>query len=458
MSLLAALLLGVPTALHAEVRADEPALEKFKSYKHCLFVHLTYADLGTGHPVFKKIIPDLNTFANGINVEGFADHVKSMGVEMLVITIWHRQMNAIAPLESLEKYLPGHTSQRDVIGEVIDAMVARGIAVMLYTGPKFGFSLTEAEQRATGWLDPDGSKPPKGKPYPVTKDRFKRWNDFLNEVFAEVTRRYVNRSNFIGYWVDNFQSADDTEPRIVQVDGARLVKTVQDIAPRLIFLSNYEANRYVKPPVTYALKSYERYDFWQYKQPSFQTFDKNVAMLFGDGWWSNARSKAVVDARQIFFYTVLAAGTSEDAGVLWSAAPCSDGTTWGADNRLLTVMQEAYALIKPIEKSVKGVLISRNWKLKPATYNKDCRNLPIACTRSADGHEEYVHVLTPPAGNERNVVLSKPVDSFKSAYNLRTRNPVAMRTLADGRLELTLSDKDQWHELDTVIVLEEEKP
>ncbi|MEI6644560.1 MAG: hypothetical protein WCP12_00825 [bacterium] len=103
--------------------------------------------------------------------------------------------------------------------------------------------------------------------------------------------------------------------------------------------------------------------------------------------------------------------------------------------------------------SIKGTLISRNWKLKPASYPKDCKNLPIACTRSADGREEYVHVLTPPVGNVRSVVLAKPLESFTSAYNLCTQNPVAMKTLPDGRLELTLDDKDQWHELDAVFGL-----
>ena len=75
-------------------------------------------------------------------------------------------------------------------------------------------------------------------------------------------------------------------------------------------------------------------------------------------------------------------------------------------------------------------------------------------TVSADGREEYVHILTPPVGNARSIVLPKPLESFTSAYNLRTQNPVAMKTLPDGSLELTLDDKDQWHELDTVIGLE----
>jgi len=121
------------------------------------------------------------------------------------------------------------------------------------------------------------------------------------------------------------------------------------------------------------------------------------------------------------------------------------------------VMQDAYAMIKPIEKSIKRTLISRNWKLKPAAYAKDCRNLPTACTRSVDGREEYVHVLTPPAAGIRSITLSKPIESFKEAYNLRTRNPVAMRTLGDGSLELTLDERDPWHAFDTVIVLEKQE-
>ena len=92
--------------------------------------------------------------------------------------------------------------------------------------------------------------------------------------------------------------------------------------------------------------------------------------------------------------------------------------------------------------------------VKTISYPKDCIDIPIVCTRSADGREEYVHVLTPSVGNARSIILPKPIESFTSAYNLRTRNPVTMKTLPDGRLELTLDDKDQWHELDTVIGLE----
>jgi hypothetical protein len=78
----------------------------------------------------------------------------------------------------------------DLIGQMIDAVRTKGIAVMLYTHPRDGHDMSSVDQNATGWGTGAGSNP---NPDPATFN-FSRWNDFINDIYGNCLTAMVAES------------------------------------------------------------------------------------------------------------------------------------------------------------------------------------------------------------------------------------------------------------------------
>ena len=88
-----------------------------------------------------------------------------------------------APIRSLEKILPGRTSDRDLVGELADALHKRGITLWLYY--HIG-AMTDAEWvKASGFFETD------------TKRLFDNWCS----IVSEVGHRYGDK--LAGWWFDD---------------------------------------------------------------------------------------------------------------------------------------------------------------------------------------------------------------------------------------------------------------
>ena len=83
-----------------------------------------YPEHGDRKP-WPKMIDDFN-------VEKFADMVQSTGARYVIWSPVWRSFYFPAPIQSIEQVMPGHTSQRDLIGDLADALNRRGIKLMLY--------------------------------------------------------------------------------------------------------------------------------------------------------------------------------------------------------------------------------------------------------------------------------------------------------------------------------------
>jgi len=90
-----------------------------------------YPEHGEAKP-WPKMIDDFN-------IEKFADMVKSTGAGYVIWSPVWRSFYFPAPIQSIEQVMPGHTSKRDLISELADALNRRGIKLMLYFN---GSSLT----------------------------------------------------------------------------------------------------------------------------------------------------------------------------------------------------------------------------------------------------------------------------------------------------------------------------
>src|ERR1039458_8118821 len=83
-----------------------------------------YPEHGEREP-WEKSIEDFN-------IEKFADMVQSTGAGYVIWSPVWRTFYFPAPIQSIEQVMPGHTSKRDLIGELADALNRRGIRLMLY--------------------------------------------------------------------------------------------------------------------------------------------------------------------------------------------------------------------------------------------------------------------------------------------------------------------------------------
>jgi len=69
---------------------------------------------------------------NDFDVNAFADMVEETGAGYVIFTVNHAEPHCPAPIESWERVHPGWTTQRDLIGDIADALNQRGIKLMLY--------------------------------------------------------------------------------------------------------------------------------------------------------------------------------------------------------------------------------------------------------------------------------------------------------------------------------------
>ena len=130
----------------------------------------------------QKPFPDA---VRDFDVNAFADMVKETGAGYIIFTSTHAPHWFPAPIQTIERILPGNTCQRDLIGDMADALNERGIKLILY----YPGGRSEDDTRAIQWGSASGWK----------KDRTQYFNNFC-DIFTEIGQRYGNR--VAGYWFD----------------------------------------------------------------------------------------------------------------------------------------------------------------------------------------------------------------------------------------------------------------
>jgi hypothetical protein len=177
-------------------------------------------------------------------------------------------------------------------------------------------------------------------------------------------------------------------------------------------------------------------------------------MVMGSNW-SATQVPGIYTPRysttEMFRMTVLRAGvdSTDGGGVNWACGPYAGG---GWETGVLEQMQELGSWIAPIRASICDTYPSRSWITPP---NSTINGLPegIVATRSASDGREFIHVLTPPAGN--SLTVSAPADGrgYGSAILMESGHPVDLVRNGDGSLTLTLQSGDSWNPRNTVIAL-----
>jgi hypothetical protein len=416
----------------------------FKAMKYGLFVHyvrgrdgeLTITSDGT-HP------NSLNDLANLFDVPSFANDIASTGVEYIIFTAWHSAMEPLYPSRVMNTYRPGRSAVRDLLGELIEAVCAKGIRVLLYTHPYDGYEFTEDEKEATGWGK--GVNPAEAREPNYATFNHQKWNDFINAIYGELIDRYGDRID--GLFLDDGNGLKNMD---LANDYPRLRNTIKSRYPDLVMIQNFYGKLYESD--FGAIEEHHWREFASSDGTTWPSFTNNVASAFGPTWWASVPSgipAAVFTASDMFKYTVLQAGTNTDGGgVTWAAGPYAGG---GWETGVLSTLQTVGNFIAPIAKSVKNTYPSTSY-ITPQGTTLSSLSWGVA-TKSTPDSIEYIHVLKAPIGN--TLSLPEPADGkiFGKARLVSNKHSLILTQSSSG-VTLTLQDGDVWETLDTVIELE----
>jgi alpha-L-fucosidase len=431
------------------------ATADYRAMKYGFFVHYVWGGDAYSVTVNKdgSKPAGIDDVADRFDAEGFARDLQAMDVEYVLFTAWHANMNVLYPSKVMDKWMPGHSSKRDLIGDMIKACKAKGVQVLLYTHPRDGHDFNDADMAKTGWHRGQGSNP--------DFDKFDKakWNDFINEAYAELVERYGN--DILGLYLDEGSGAADSY-RVV--DYPRLRKTITAKHPHLLMMQNDYGNLYTADLGNKEIFYHNGFDTpdgdqWpSYKIPISVVVGSIFWAAFPEGQTEPAQKSDKVGFNKwipytpesMFRYTVLQAGSNTDGGgTLWAAGPYPEG---GWESGVLERMKKTGELIKPIERSIKNTYPSSSWRTAPGTR---ISNLTWGvATRSMDDKFEYLHVLKAPADGSKSLKLPPPADGkkFAKAVLLDNRKAVALKQDESG-LSLALPTGSSWDPLNTVIAL-----
>ena len=260
------------------------------------------------------------------------------------------------------------------------------VAVIPFTHPLDGHDFSKEQQERLGWNDPAGG--------------YRRWNDFVNDVYAELTDRYGKDLMAIGF---------DSEFSISNTKNGKANWTGIACARRFSHGSNETCELGMKE-----LWRPSWFEPWMtrpeddYNVETWPAYRRCIGIVQGHHWATitpPSGGQARLTAEQMYRYTVLQAGTAtEGPGVSWAASPYTDGL-WEKDVREAFAKLASY--MAPVSESLRDVYASRSY---PINEGSTLTGLPhgVVGTRKTDDTVEYLHVLNPPTG--RTLALPTPAD------------------------------------------------
>lgn len=420
--------------------------------KYSFFAHYV-ADLTTD--INGVVITDPNKLANAFDVEAYADKMAAMGCEYIVFTAWHYRMVCLYDSAVMTKWgMDNHRTDRDLLGEMIDAVNARGINVVLYTHAFDGYDFKTAEEGLkVGW---GSALKPALAPYYDKDFDHEKWNNFVNEVYAEVMERYGDR--ICGVWVDE---GNMFEGMSRAVDFDRLIATITSYNENVATFQNDHGFLY---GFEYRIQEYWKHnEFADYTGARMRTFKKKIPNpIISNNWWTsvstNSANAVPYEGKVLFRYQVLQSGASSGGGIQWAAGPYpGEGCLY--EPGVCEAMEVMNAYLNPIAWTVKNTLLSTSY---PTKENRNIKNVGWGiATQSADGSREYIHVLNSSnsAVDGNTLTLPVPADGkvFSEAY-LATNNKKVTLLQNETGVSLTLPDDETWDAIDTVIEMKVKIP
>ncbi len=380
----------------------------YESMKYGFFVHYIacealYKD-GTKAQTLDEAV-------DGFDVPGFAESLAQMKIEYLIFTAWHFRVLPLYPSAVTAKWRPGCEVKRDLLGEMIDAVRAKGIKIILYTHPRDGHDFVGEERVNTGW----GEGHCEGKldtPNPETFD-VDKWNRYMLEMYEELLQRYGSRIDGIytdgmGPGVFDENGSNSYEKPII--DYLKIRQLVKKTNPDLSITQNgfgwQFSDDFVMPEAYFGFE-------WKYPDiTGWPACDKALALTPFGSWAASGKygeEIVRVSAEDIARFTAFQASCASGGGTCWASGPYCGG---GWDAGVVETMAKAGGYLAKMGEGVKDVVQSTSWPTVSGDTLKS-RGYVFACS-SKDRAYEYVHVVRWP---EDGVVrLPAAADGAKIAY------------------------------------------
>jgi hypothetical protein len=459
--------------MQGEVDQTPATARPYQAFRYGLFIHWVSGDNQSGSSC-GLVKPDgsvsrgIDVYCNELNIDKVVEDIAHLGFEIVYVTDFHGLGTTLHPCAALDQWRGKgvYTAKRDALGELIAKLKSKGIYTVIFTHPLDGHDYGKEQQELLGWNDPT--------------DHFKRWNDFVNGVYADLASRYGKDIVGIG-----FDSAWGNQPH-EQVDGnskldqVRLRETLKNYAPTVPLISlcppNQTTDLYIREVWRPYWFNWDRFEgIPQFTQPEkgcdrpvpqkedyntdlWPAYNRPPAIVMTDHWTvisKRDKSNLNVSGEAMFRYTVLQHGASYNGpAVLWAVSPYVTGE-WPVDvyEQFMVVRQ----LMKPIQESLRGTYPSTSF-ITPEGKNIQTLTNGFVATRAPDHTVEYIHVLRPPT--VQTLELGTPLDGkifADRAVRLPGGECVRLRRKGTS-YSLTMPDGMRWAALDTVFKLTVVKP
>ncbi|MDR2135312.1 MAG: alpha-L-fucosidase [Treponema sp.] len=413
-------------------------------------------------------VDDIDALAGRFDAAQFAQDMRDFGADYVIFTVWHFNAVTLYPSAVNKRWRddrrvsPGFKSysERDLIADMAAELSRCGVDLHLYCHPVDGHDFTAEDQELTGWNDCGGN----------ANGDHSRWNQFQNELYDELCRRYAGTIK--GLWFDGlYLHSGKNHPMI---DHGRFRETLLAYDPGLILVANIGDHRSADILAEFTSADYGAWELdgditrnlgFRSVNPDVSNSDaatwpvtaQQPAMIIGPAEWIATKVDPGIplphSREELFRYLVLQSSISVSGGLAFAAGCFPDhGNIWeGSLKEDLTYLNKTY--LAPVAASIKGTVPGKAY----VTPEKSWLNNMAwgVSTESPDGSIIYLHVMKPPAGS-RTLHIGPAADGSELESGALVLNydgstsAAAVTKTGDG-YDITLPDGTDWHILDTVV-------
>lgn len=446
----------------------------FREKKYGFFAH--YVWVGTefvNTSVVGAMYPDgtpvqsVEEMIEQFDAEQFAEDMKCFGVEYVIFTSHHFNMNPLYPSEVFRRWRThqeDNPERGDLIEKVYLALKRYNIDLYLYIHPYDIHDFCELDKEKFGYV---GSTREECDNH-IDK---KMWHDYIDETYRELMLRYKGRIK--GIYLD--EAYGDPMCSEKMNDYVRIREAIKSVDPEAVMIQNYYGSCYtldtgmLENAVVWHGAVYDDVNTWATTPYSSGTVFRNYA----GSWWANCtkegttKNQELLDdpkaiqlakAEHMFQYTLFEAGQNQEGGgTAWAAGPyCGFWTDQNGQKQIWEpgvrdTMIKLGTLLKPVMESISGTVPSKSFVTTP-----EKRLGEVAwgsATESYDGEKTYVHILKPPvSGKSLNLGIPEDGKIFSKALALREEKEVLISQTETG-VTVTLPEDMDWDEYATVLVL-----
>jgi len=361
-----------------------------------MFIHHTLKD---GYFTDGSQPKDMDELADAFDTEGFADSLVKMGVEYIIYTAWNFKAQPLFPSPVTEKFRPGNSPKRDLLGDIIDSVTARGIHVMLYTHPRDGHDFTEEEKENTGWGR--GGHPTDNQAPDYDNFNNERWNEYTLALYEEVAERYATR--LTGYYTDSNGPKDPPHYQHSHKDHQivnylKIRNMMKSHNPDLLTFQNHYGYVY-----TNDFGNNETYISYLTRLVGFRNAEKwhcakrSATTLAPFGSWTSGESlreesALVADKKDLLRYVLFNGSCSVCGNVLFASGTFAEGNVW--QTGVVETVSEITGILREYEDSFMDAVPSLSYPTMPGS-TLESNNYRFWMT-GKDAQYEYLHCICLP--------------------------------------------------------------